>query len=150
VAWEGPSGGPHRAGSDCFGESPGTSIEVLVPRNGSDDGVTSAAVLWLTGAAVSAALAGAGALRLLIVGRRRRAYRASLKAVGALGFPAAHGAAIGVERTAAALRRTARNAWAVVALGVVCFIVFAALFTVMTRADSALRSEGGRAGGTVL
>jgi len=119
-------------------------------RDGSDEGVTTVAFFLVTGPAVGAALAVVGGLRLLVIGRRRRAYRAALEATRPAGFSRADGAALGVERTAAALRRAARNGWAVVVLGVVCLIVFAALLSVGIRADSALRAEGGRSGGTVL
>jgi hypothetical protein len=94
----------------------------------------------------------AGVLRLRVVARRRRANaalhrlaRAASRHTVAVRTPASE-----VERTATALIRSRRWAWAVVAVGLVGVVAAIALGAVMDAADRELRAAGITTVGTVV
>jgi hypothetical protein len=72
VTWQSPSGTPEQDDTDCFGEPPGSSLEVLVPYGDYEGAVTTRPMLALVGVTGALPLAAIGALRFRVVARRHR------------------------------------------------------------------------------
>jgi hypothetical protein len=148
VVWEDPSGRRLSGESDCYDEPPGSRFDVRV------SGWPDAGEPALTEAYVGMALVfglppfAAGAGRLLQLAWRRRTP--PLPHLATTPAPEGSGGALADPRTAAALRRARRRAWALAGLGAlgICGVVLTA--SVEIAADDELRRVGVTTVGAVV
>jgi hypothetical protein len=152
VTWHDPRGVSQRDDTDCFGESTGSTVEILVPWGDFRGAVTTRPTLAMVGTVGATPLCAVGAVRLRLVSRRRRSNAALLRLAGeATGDSAAdREPASGVQRTAVALARDRRRAWAVLAVGATSVVATIGLGTVIDRADRELQEGGVTTVGTVV
>jgi hypothetical protein len=150
VTWQSPSGTPEHDDTDCFDEPPGSSLEILVPYGDYEGAVTTRPMLALVGVVGAVPLATVGALRFRVVARRRRTNVTLVRLAAGTDAVVVRDPASLVDRTAAALRKSRRRAWAVTAVGATGVVATVALGMVMAEADRELRATGITTVGTVV
>jgi hypothetical protein len=148
VVWEDPSGRRLSGESDCYDEPPGSRFQVRVsgwPDSG-EPTLTETYVGIALAFGLPPFLAGAG--RLLQLAWRRRIPE--LPHLTSSPAPDGIGSALADPRTAAALKRVRRRAWALAGLGAAGMCGVAVTFFVEIGADEDLRRTGVTTVGTML
>ena len=148
VIWEDPSGRRLSGESDCYDEPPGSRLEVRV--SGWPDAGEPALTEAYVGMGVVFGLPpfAVGAGRLLQLAWRRRTQ--PLSHLVTMPAPEGSGGALADPRTAAALGRVRRRAWALAGLGAVGIGGVVLTASVEIRADDELRRAGVTTVGTVV
>ncbi|MGY1751897.1 DUF3592 domain-containing protein [Blastococcus sp. SYSU D01042] len=151
VTWRDLNGVRQQDDSDCFGEPVGSSIDILVPYGDFQGLVTTRSTTLLVGAVGAAPLLAVGAIRLLVVARRRRT-NAALHRMAREAVPASDGHSVvpAAPETFRAMTRERRWAWLLVGLGAVGIVLVLAVAAIEITADEELRAVGITTVGTVM